>query len=115
MHIQGTTFSILGSSSENWGFEPGTTLSKMKPLILGGFLISLCFASPSILPIDESNQGNKARIAYNLAKEVGGYEPNNACKNWEIGKMRKSQHLQKHIKLWLKCANKFANINQLRV
>ena len=83
MHIEGTTFSsILGSSSENWGFEPTrTTLSKMRPLILGGFLISLCLASPSFFPLDETNQGNKARIAYNLAKEVGGYEPNNACKN----------------------------------
>ena len=66
----------------------------MKPLILGGFLISLCLASPSFFPLDETNQGNKARVAYNLAKEVGGYEPNNACKNLEISTIRKSQHLQ---------------------
>ena len=41
----------------------------MRPLVLiFTFLLPFCFSS--YLPIDESNQGNKARVAYALAKEV---------------------------------------------
>ena len=43
-----------------------------KPFIFVGILIvSLSFKwASAFLPIDESDQGNKARIAYSLAKEV---------------------------------------------
>ena len=43
-----------------------------KPFIFVGILIvSLSFEwASAFLPIDESDQGNKARIAYSLAKEV---------------------------------------------
>ena len=43
-----------------------------KPFIFVGILIvSLSFEwAFAFLPIDESDQGNKARIAYSLAKEV---------------------------------------------
>ena len=40
----------------------------MRPLVTFSCLFSLCLAS--IVPLDETNQGNKARVAYNLVKEV---------------------------------------------
>ena len=52
--------------------EVGSSTSmeiKPRPLVfIFTFLLPLCFSS--ILPIDETNQGNKARVAYALAKEV---------------------------------------------
>merc|ERR1712226_1659572 len=51
--------------------EVGSSTSmeiKPRPLVfIFTFLLPLCFSS--ILPIDETNQGNKARVAYALAKE----------------------------------------------
>merc|ERR1711983_194552 len=50
------------------GTRGGGIESSMRPLVLiFTFLSRLCFSS--YLPIDESNQGNKARVAYALAKE----------------------------------------------
>ena len=62
--------SILGSSEIE-------VVGAMKPFIFVGILLLFGLAS-AFLPIDESDQGNKARIAYSLAKEVGT-EINNVC------------------------------------
>ena len=43
----------------------------MKPFIFVGILLLVFGVASAFLPIDESDQGNKARIAYSLAKEVG--------------------------------------------